>query len=226
MGASCLLIVLGSVLAGAASPPSQASAYPQHDRIEFEDAWVRVRRLSVGPGETTAVQEHPDGVLVFLTADLEGRIPPAEALWQPEGSRAMENRSKTRFEALLVELKIAPSDIPAPLAPELALGEWTDVGAYSSYDRGDHRVTSLIDNARVTVSRHRLVPLLRTERYHFHPREAVLVYLSGGELSGSTAFHGFRRARRGEFDVLPANTLHALRNMGNDPIEFLIVWPK
>jgi oxalate decarboxylase/phosphoglucose isomerase-like protein (cupin superfamily) len=54
----------------------------------------------------------------------------------------------------------------------------------------------------------------------------VLVYLSGGELSGSTARYGSRRARRGEFDVLPANMLHALRNMGTDPIEFLIVWPK
>jgi quercetin dioxygenase-like cupin family protein len=221
-----VLVVLGSVLAGAASPQYRISADPQDRRIEFEDAWVRVLRISVDAGETTAVQEHPDGVLIFLTADLEGRMPPAEALWQPAGSRAIENRAKTRFEALLIEFKVARSDIPAPLAPELAPAEPTDVVAYWPYDRGTRRVTSLIDNERVAVSKHRLVPLIQTERCHFHPREAVLVYLSRGELSGSTARYGFRRARRGEFDVLPANTLHALRNMGTDPIEFLIVWPK
>jgi hypothetical protein len=231
-----LLVVLGSMVAGTANPQGQVSTYPQqHERTEFEDAWVRVLRISVGPEEKTAVQEHPDGVLVFLTADLEGRIPPAEALWQPAGSRAIENRAKTRFEALLVEFKVAPSDPPAPMVPELAsAGELTDVHAYSSYvdayspdyDRGFHRVAALIDNMRATVSRHRLAPLLRTERSHFHPREAVLVYLSGGELSGSTALYGSRRARRGDFDVLPANMFHTLRNTGNDPVEFLIVWLK
>jgi hypothetical protein len=221
-----LLVVLGCLLAGAANPQPGISAYQQHDGIEFEDDWVRVLRISVGPGEKTAVRDYADGVLVFLTADLDGQMPPTDAVWQPAGSRAVENRAKTRFEALFVELKVAPSDIPAPRVPELALGTLTNADAYSYDYRRDHRVTSLIDNERVTVSRHRLVPLLRTEQFHFHPREAVLVYLRGGALSGSTALYGFQRARRGEFDVLPANTFHDLRNMGNDPIEFLVVWPK
>ena len=28
------------------------------------------------------------------------------------------------------------------------------------------------------------------------------------------------------FDVVPANVLHAFRNAGNDPIEFLMITPK
>jgi hypothetical protein len=52
------------------------------------------------------------------------------------------------------------------------------------------------------------------------------VYLTDGEMSGSTGQRGFHRARRGEFHVLPANTLNALRNVGNDPIEFVMIAPK
>lgn len=221
-----LLVAIGSVLAGAANPQHRIGASPQDHRIAFEDTRVRVLRISVDAGEKTTVEEHRDGVLIPLTADLDGRMPPAEAVWQPAGPRAIENRATTRFEALLIELKAAPSAIPAPPAPELVRGDPTDVVAYWPYDRDRQRVTWLIDNERVTVSKHRLPPWLRTERPHFHPYESVLVYLSGGELSGSTARYGSRRARRGEFDVLPANMLHALRNMGTDPIEFLIVWPK
>jgi len=211
-------------LACAVLPRHPVSAAPQPDRIEFEDASLRVHRLTVGPGERTPLQTPADGVLIYLTADLDGRMPRAEAAWQPAGTAPVENRAVTRFEALFVELKPAAASTPGALVPELA--PRSDVGVDYVQDRQEHRATPLIDNDRVTVSRHRLTPLLQTELDHLHPREAVFVYLRGGELSGSNAFPGYHHARRGDFDVLPANLFHTLYNGGNDPIDFVVVWPK
>jgi hypothetical protein len=115
-----LLVLLGSVLASAANPQDRVSSYPQqHERIEFEDDWVRVLRVSLDPGEKTAVQEHLDGVLVFLTADLEGRMPPAEALWQPAGSRVKEN-SAARSSTAAAHSRARDSLTPRPSEHERA----------------------------------------------------------------------------------------------------------
>jgi hypothetical protein len=117
--------------------------------------------------------------------------------------------------------------VPASVAPEaLPVAFSSEDLAYPLYDHEAHRASTLLENARVAVTWHRMVPLVQTEPYHFHLREALLVYLAGGEMSGSTGRRGFHRARRGEFDVLPAYTLHALGNVGNDPIEFVMIAPK
>jgi quercetin dioxygenase-like cupin family protein len=216
------LFVVVSALVGSVFPWTRVGAAADAARVEFEDAWVRVQSVSVNPGETLGGQNRSDGVLIYLTADLDGRMPRAEAAWQPASAQAVANRATTRFDALLVELKAPPSGAP-PFVPELA--PWN--ASHSVYvERGDHTVVSLIDNERVTVTRHRMAPLRWTERFHTHPREAVFVYLRGGELTGSSAVDGFHHARRGTFDVLPADFWHALYNGGNDPIEFVAVWPK
>jgi quercetin dioxygenase-like cupin family protein len=88
-------------------------------------------------------------------------------------------------------------------------------------------VRTIVDNEQVLVSRHRLPPLwLPTEAPHFHPRDVVLVYLAGGQIDGATGYPGVRHARRGDVDVIPANVLHEFRNLGNDPIEFVMITPK
>ena len=58
---------------------------PKHYRVEFADDQVRVWRVTLGPHEKGAMHSQPDGVLVFLTADLQGKMPGAEAQWEPAG---------------------------------------------------------------------------------------------------------------------------------------------
>ena len=66
------------------------------------------------PGGCNADQtERPDSVVVTLTAGMDGRMPPAEAVWEPAGPGAFENRGVARFEAIVVELKDASAGIPA-----------------------------------------------------------------------------------------------------------------
>jgi hypothetical protein len=216
-----LLVVLPIVLVGLVSSRDRVSAAPETNRIEFEDAWVRVRSISVAPGETSTALTQSNGVLVYLTADLEGRMPRSEAVWHAAGSPALQNRAATRFDAMFVELKASPSSGPAPSVPELMPADTR----YDSYLR-EHRAAALVENDRVTVSRHRVVPYAWTQDYHTHPREAVVIYLRGGDMSGTSARPGYHRVRRGGFDVLPADLFHTLYNGGTDPIDFVAVWPK
>jgi quercetin dioxygenase-like cupin family protein len=221
------IVMAASVLAGASAAPYPAADGSPQYRVEFEDDQVRVLRVSLRPGEATPVDDHPDAVLIYLTADLDGRVPQTVAAWQPMGAYALQNRARTSFEAVLVELLAPVSDVPAPVAPEALADAYSpeDV-AYPLYGREAHATTTLVENARVAVTWHRLVPLVQTEPDHFHLRDTLLVYLAGGEMSGATGQRGIYRARRGEFHVLPAHTFHALGNVGNDPVEFVMIAPK
>jgi beta-alanine degradation protein BauB len=227
MAALTLMVLVGSVLATASYAQYPAADSSRQFRVEFEDDQIRVLRVSLGPGERSPVYDHPDAVLIYLTADLDGHMPASVAVWQPMGAHALENRARTTFEAIVVELIAPVSEVPASIAPEALPVMFSSQDlAHPLYDREAHRASTLVENARVAVTWHRLVPLVRTEPYHFHLRETLLVYLAGGEMSGSSGQRGFRRARRGEFDVLPAYVLHALGNVGNDPIEFVMIAPK
>ena len=74
-----LLLVVG-VLA------TTAFAQYRQGAIAFEDDQVRVIHVSLLPGATTTIQDHQGGLLVSLTATLEGQIPPIEASWYAAGS--------------------------------------------------------------------------------------------------------------------------------------------
>ena len=87
------------------------------------------------------------------------------------------------------------------------------------YDEG-YRVQKVFENTRVLVTAHRLPQFKQpTEPFHWHARELMFVYLSGGNIAGSSGYLEARRARRGEFDILPADLPHVLQNVGSDPID-------
>ena len=212
------LMVLGGVVVTPSFAQAPVAVDPSHYRVEFEDEHVRVLRVRLEPGREVMAHDHPDAVLVYFTADLHGRMPPAEAQWQPAGVHEPENAARTWFEAVLVELKqAAPQEAPPAAVAQEADPYW--VGT---------RVTRLLDNAKVTVSKYRLAPMARGELRPYHLNEAVIVYLRGGYLVGSTGRFGPYRdyndrpkVRRGQVEVLPANTPFGLASMGNDPIEFV-----
>lgn len=184
----------------------------------FESGWendrVRVRTISIEPGAQAPTQGDADRVLVFLTADLQGRMPPAEAIWQPAGARELENRGKVRVEAILIELKNVPTSAASVTPPEA-------LPATGAVD-----VRLLIDNPRVIVTKQLFSSNAYAGPWHFHPQDAVIVYLRGGHTWLPYGGWGPYRVRRGDIDVVPANTFHRFGNAGGDPLEFLAIFPK
>jgi len=89
---------------------------PNHYKVEFENARVRVLRIKVGPGEKTPMHSHPDSVLIFQT---EGRVrftypggkteettmQAGQVVWTPAVTHQGENLSDQPIEVIQVELK-------------------------------------------------------------------------------------------------------------------------
>jgi hypothetical protein len=197
--------------------PVQAD--PTHYRVEFQDDSIRVLRVTLGPHEKGVMRTHPNEVLVFLTADLQGHMPPADARWEPGGTHEPEeNLANTSFEAILVELLKLPTGQPPALTILPVVS-----GAYDAMSRP--KVTRLIDNEWVSVSKERFPGIARGDSVSALPSDTVTVYLSGGEVGG-TSLRGAIRAQRGDVDVLPAHTLHQVANLGFDPIEMIVIHAK
>ena len=214
------LMVLSGVVVTPSFAQDPVTVDPSHYRVEFEDEHLRVLRVRLEPGREVTAHNHPDAVVVYFTADLEGRMPRAEAEWLPGGVHEPRNMARTWFEAVLVELK---QD-----APQGALPPVVDKEA-DPYGMGT-RVTRLIDTAKVTVSKYRLAPMARGAWRPCDLNEAVMVYLRGGYMAEPTGrfgpYGGYnyqRKMRRGQLEVLPANKAYRLSSMGYDPIEFVMI---
>jgi hypothetical protein len=98
---------------------------PQHYKVEFENAQVRVLRVHFGPHERSVMHSHPDGVAIFLS-DVHNRsmTPDGKSIertgkagdtnWVLAASHLPENLLDTPLDALLVELKSAPAPVNPP----------------------------------------------------------------------------------------------------------------
>jgi quercetin dioxygenase-like cupin family protein len=180
----------------------------------WENDQFRVRRIALAPGAQIVPPEGQDTVLVFLTADLDGRMPPAEAVWLDRGPRPLENRGHERFEAIAIGVKDGPASGRAGTPAELV----------NLTDQADVRV--LIDGPRAMVLKARYRSNAYATPLHFHPRDLLAVYLAGGYTWLPKAEWGSYRVTRGEVDLVPADTLHLFGNAGSDPLDCLLIVPK
>ena len=80
-------------------------------------------------------------------------------------------------------------------------------------------------NDRISVTKERYSFPWSVDPLHFHPQDAVVIYLRGGYIWPTTWFYGPDRVRRGDVRVLPGNVLHTTGNAGSDPLEFLLIIP-
>ncbi len=105
-----------AALAPAARAQDAVAADPKHYSVEFENDQVRVLRVVYGPGEKSALHEHPESVAVYLTDGHiritlpdgrtgEPQVKAGQAMWHRAGRHAIENLGSTPFELVLTELK-------------------------------------------------------------------------------------------------------------------------
>lgn len=103
---------------------------PDHYRVVFENALVRVLQNEDAPGDRTTPHVHPDSVMVTQSAfrrrlsGTQGRrdveLPSGAVVWLPAQEHAGENIGTTPTRVVLVEIKggaTAPAEGPA-LGPE------------------------------------------------------------------------------------------------------------
>ena len=89
---------------------------PNHYKVEFENAQVRVLRIHYGAHEKSVMHYHPASVAVFLTdvhgkftypdgksEDAQGKA--GDTRWGKAGKHLPENTGDNAFDLILVELK-------------------------------------------------------------------------------------------------------------------------
>jgi quercetin dioxygenase-like cupin family protein len=96
---------------------------PDHYRVVFENALVRVLAYEDEPGDRTTPHVHPDSVMVTQSAfsrrlrgsqgERDVQLPPGAVVWLPAQEHTGENIGATPTRVLLVELKGSAAE-PAP----------------------------------------------------------------------------------------------------------------
>lgn len=88
----------------------------KHYKVEFENASVRVLRITYGPHEKSVMHYHPGAVAIFQTdghvkfsypngKSEEREFKAGQASWTPAGRHNPENLGDSSFEVILVEMK-------------------------------------------------------------------------------------------------------------------------
>ena len=111
-------VVCLAVSAGKAQDPVKVD--PKHYKVEFENAQVRVLRITYGPHEKSVMHSHPAAVAIFLT-DSHGKFTfpdgksevrdskAGQAQWASAETHLPENLADKPEELILVELKAKPA---------------------------------------------------------------------------------------------------------------------
>src|SRR5215469_8232908 len=116
MRRSLLLVASVCLLASAALAQDPAKVDPQHCKVDFENAQVRVLHWKTGPHEKSPMHSHPAFVAIPLTNGHERFTFPdgttkdlvskaGEATWSPAVTHASENLTDQPEEIIQVELK-------------------------------------------------------------------------------------------------------------------------
>ncbi len=169
-----LAILLGMTLAPVPTQ-GQANITEKDSRVQIENEWVRVLRVTHAPHEKGAMRDHPTCVVVYLTdsqqriTSLDGTVQEltrktGEIYYSDAGRYAVENLSDQPAQTVLVELKPAPrsqSIWPLPLDPARLDPQYVSV---------------LFENDRIRVLRVIHEPHIKSP-LHEHPRY-VVVYLT------------------------------------------------
>jgi quercetin dioxygenase-like cupin family protein len=87
---------------------------PNHYRVLFENARVRVLEYDDAPGDRTTPHDHPDSVMVTLSSfnrrlstgdrQIELELPAGAARWLPAQNHSGENIGATPTHTIFVEL--------------------------------------------------------------------------------------------------------------------------
>jgi beta-alanine degradation protein BauB len=214
-----VLFVVALSFAAPAAAQDPVTVDPSHHKVEFENEYVRVLRISFGPGEKAPAHQHPGGVAVFLSDQAATVIPvggsaaPAPpprrggAILAEASRHTVENRGTARSELILVELKT-----PTPartLNPDPV--------------KADPKHYSLeAENDRVRVLRIRYGPKEKSVLHDHYPGVAIALTDASSRFGDAAGKTEDRPMKAGQAAWDPGDA-HVPENTGSQPFEVVLV---
>jgi beta-alanine degradation protein BauB len=206
---------LATVSLATAQDPIKAN--PKHYQLMFENATVRVLRVTVAPGDKTVMHEHPDNAVVVFTdtkmrftgADgkpVDAALKANEAMWSPAGKHAGENTGTGPIEGVIIELKGNASPSATPPA-----------------SRPDTTSTQLFDNPRARGITVTVAPAFHENAGTTHDYDQVVVALGDGDLMLNVDGKSKTSWKRGDAEFIGRGVKHESKNTAQKPLDVFIL---
>ena len=213
------LIAGGVCLAGSVLLAQDAAKVsPKNYHIVVDNAQVRVLHVAAGPGEKTAMHEHPDNVTVLLTdgsmiftsGDGKSETVPfkaGHAMFSGPQKHMGTNAGKSALEAIVVELKGAA-------APKATLPA----------SRPNIKMTRLVESPRADVYRISADSGFKEAPGTTHDYDQVVIALAP-TTALSIAMGGKTMAtwKRGDAMFIGRGQPHQALSVGSTPQDFIVV---
>jgi len=212
------LVAMGVCLAGStglAQDPVKVSPKTYH--VVIDNAKVRVLHVVVGPGEKTAMHEHPDNITVVLTdgkvdfTDGDGKSQTVEmkagqAMWSGVQKHMGANTGASPLEALVVELKgSAPPTATLPAS------------------RPNTTMTRLVENARADAFRITADAGFKEAPGATHDYDQVVIALAPSTFSIDIGGKTTTTWKRGDAVFIGRGQPHQAQSTSGKPQDFIIV---
>ena len=214
------VLVVGAVLAATAVLQAQdaVKADPAHYKVLIDNASVRVLEINYAPGGKSVMHEHPDSIVVPLTASkVEFTLPEGKtqtedmakdsAQYSPAGKHNPKNVGTTPVHAILVEFKgAAPGHAALPA------------------NRPGLQLKTLAEGPRGSAYLSTAGPDFSEPAGTKHDFDQVVIALGAAPLSLSIDGKPAKTAwKRGDTQFIGRGVAHEAKNTGGKPSDMVIV---
>jgi beta-alanine degradation protein BauB len=189
-----------------------------HYKVVLDNASVRVLKIDYAPGAKSTMHQHPDSIVVPLTASKvkfntpdgkseEVELAAESAMYTPAGTHNPENVGKGRVDALLVEFKGAkPGTATIPTS------------------RPNMSIKTLAEGPHAVAYRTTAEPSFQEPAGTKHDFDQVVIALGPSQMSlaidGKPAKTSWAR---GDVQFIGRGVAHESKNTNSKPVDFVIV---
>lgn len=209
------LVLLWSAPAIAQDPVKVDSA---HYTVILENASVRVLKIHYAPGEKSVMHQHPDAIVVPLTASKvrfhlaggkseDNSMTSESAIAMPAGTHSPENIGSSAVDAVLVEFKAAkPGTAALPTS------------------RDNMTMKLLAESPRAVAYRMTAAPSFAEPAGSKHDYDQVVIALSSTQMSLAIDGKPAKTAwTRGDVQFIGRGVPHEAKSISGKPTDFVIV---
>jgi quercetin dioxygenase-like cupin family protein len=213
-----VLVVCVLLWAGAAFAQDPVKVSPEIYKAVVDNASVRVLRVSVPVGGKTAMHQHPDHIVIPLTAgkvrftgpdgkSQDAELPVESATFTPAGAHMGANTGTTAVDAIVIEFKsAAPGKATLPPAREgLAM-------------------KVLSESPRAMVYRSTADPKFQEAAGTKHEYDQVVIALAPTQMSLAVDGKPAKTSwARGDVQFIGRGIAHESKNASGKTVDFIIV---
>ncbi len=207
-------LVVASTSALLAQDPVKTE--PQHYKVILENASVRVLQVEYAAGTKSAMHQHPDNVVIALSAAkvrfnmpdksaVDQELPNEGAMYGAAGAHAPANIGSTPVKAIVVEFKGAGGKATLPAT------------------RDNMTMKTVAEGPRAVVQRVTALPGFAEPAGSKHDYDQIVIPLGPTDMSLSIDGKAKTSWTRGEAVFVGRGSAHEARNTGGKPVDFIVV---